>query len=190
MKREAASGKREAGCGKLPESAAWTLLDMQESLARRQALEIERDGLINEMERELAEVREKYGQDLAGAALQLEVEIKLQQAWMGAHKADFDGPPRSIDLPCGTIGYRMGKEHLKPLSKWTWEKVLENLQAMNPAFVRNVPEVDREQLLAQKDDFGKDGLAALGLKVVQDDKPFIEIKRDNTAETAGKVSVT
>ena len=46
-------------------------------------------------------------------------------------------------------------------------------------FIRRTPEVDREQLLAQKDDFGSDGLRSMGLRVVQDDKPFVDIKRED-----------
>lgn len=163
-------------------SKDWTVKDFERSLARRQALEVDFDGMVNEMEREIAAVRDKYGQDLADLHVKVVMETGMQMAWMTANKATFDGPPRSITFACGTAGYRLGQEHLKPFSKWTWEKVLENLQVMNPAFVRQVPEVNREQLLAQKDDFGKDGLAVLGLKVVQDDKPYIEIKRDQTAD--------
>jgi len=164
-------------------SAEWTVKDMERSLARRQALEVELDGLINEMERELAEVRGKYGRDMAAIAIKITTEKQLQGPWMVAHKADFDGPPRSIEFACATIGYRLGQEHLKPISKWTWDKVLKKiLELGNEDFLRRPPEVDREVILANKDALGTEGLKAIGLKVVQDDNPYVEIKRDQTAE--------
>ena len=157
---------------------AMTVEEFAETLAQRQALEIELDGIRNEMEAEMAKVRDQFGMDIASLTIQVETLSKLQLEWMRDHKAEFNGPPRSMDFPTATVGYRLGQPHLKPRSKWTWDKVLETLQKVNPAFIRNVPEVDRESLIAQRDDFGADGLAVFGLKVAQDDKAFIEIKRE------------
>ena len=169
-------------------SADWTLKDMERSLAKRQALTLDLEEAINQLEQNIAALRKAFAPEMTELAIQIDQETKLQLAWMVAHKADFDGPPRSIELPFGTVGYRLGQPRLKPISKWNWEKVLENmLEIGQESFIRRTPEVDREALLAHKDEFGEDGLKAIGLKVVQDDNPFVEIKRDKTAAEIGEV---
>lgn len=156
-----------------------TTEEFTDSLSRRQYLQIELRRVMTMMEGEIANIKASYGQEIANLQLQIESETKAQFAWMKEYKRYFDGPPRSIEFTAAVVGYRLGQPHLKPLSKWTWAKVLEAIQRLNPAFVRNIPEVDREQLLAQQDDFGADGLATFGVKVVQDDNPYIDIKEED-----------
>ena len=185
MKRKA---KKDVPIG-VGTHAEWTVQDFAASLQRRLNLMVECDGLVNSMEREKAAISAEYGPDIADVVGKMDLEEKRQLAWMVSHKADFDGPPRSLSFPCATVGYRLGQEHLKPLSKWTWDKVLEHLiEIGQEEFIRRPPEVDREKLLAHKNIYqAKEWFASIGLKVVQDDKPFIEIKRDQTADQVATV---
>jgi phage host-nuclease inhibitor protein Gam len=156
--------------------------DFENSLLIRKHAEIDLDEQRVAMEQELALVTASYSKRLTDLALKIKAQTARQMEYLEEHKADFDGPPRSIELPSGTIGYRLGQPRLAPISKWTWDKVLNHMleRGINN-FIRRTPEVDREQLLAQKDDFGADGLKAIGLRVVQDDKPFVDVKREDTA---------
>ena len=77
----------------------------------------------------------------------------------------------------GTVGFRTGNPRLKPITKFTWAKVLETIQrsaTFASSYVRTKAEVDREKLLADRDELGADGLRVLGLKVVQEESFFVE----------------
>ena len=61
-----------------------------------------------------------------------------------------------------------------PLSRaWTWEKILEKVRAVLPAFVRERPEVDKEAIISQAEDL-KEYLPMVGVKVTQGESFFIE----------------
>lgn len=157
-----------------------TLGDLDKSITLRQHAELAMEAMNIEIEQECASIRARYAERATELATCIVDESRRQIEYLEAHKSDFDGPPRSRELSAGTVGFRLGQERLVPLSKWTWDKVLQYMldNGINN-FIRRTPEVDREQLLAQKDDFGADGLRSMGLRVVQDDKPFVEIKRED-----------
>ena len=156
-----------------------TLRDVEKSLAGLVQLTLRRNFFINELEGKIADMREQYGEELADLSSDIKAEEKYILEYLAAHKADFDGPPRSVELPAGTIGYRLGQPRLKPLAKWTWDKILETLQADKAeCYLRVKTEVDREALLADAEAQGADVLKGWGLKTVQDDKPFIDLKLD------------
>jgi phage host-nuclease inhibitor protein Gam len=154
-----------------------TLQDAERSLAELQRLCIELDGVTNAMEADKAAVAERFAPQLADLAGDILAERKLLNTYLDTHKADFDGPPRSVQFASGTIGYRLGQPHLKPLSKWTWEKVLSQLPC-GSAYLRQRTEVDKEKLLADAETLGAEGLREIGLRVTQDDKAFVEVNRE------------
>ncbi len=76
----------------------------------------------------------------------------------------------------GTLGFRTGTPALKLLSRaWNWQKVLEACQFILPAFIRNKPEIDKEQIIAQRDEL-REFLPKVGLKVDQGESFFVEPK--------------
>jgi phage host-nuclease inhibitor protein Gam len=99
--------------------------------------------------------------------------------YLEENKKEFEVPPRSIKLAAGTIGFRLGKEHLKPLSKWTWAKVLEALvEKKEKDYLRPSTEVNRERLLEDSKKIGKAGLKEFGLRVEQVDNPFVDVNME------------
>jgi len=59
---------------------------------------------------------------------------------------------KSLELLHGTIGFRTGTPKLKLLRNFNWDRVLEKLTEVLPQFVRKKDEVDKEGLLASRDD--------------------------------------
>jgi len=96
--------------------------------------------------------------------------------WSAANEVEF-GNRKSLVMTHGTVGFRTGNPRLKPITKFTWAKVLETIQrsaTFASSYVRTKAEVDREKLLADRDELGADGLRVLGLKVVQEESFFVE----------------
>jgi phage host-nuclease inhibitor protein Gam len=119
-------------------------------------------------------------------SLQDEIRIKVAalQAWSNANPKEF-GDAKSIRLPSGTLGFRTGQPTVKPLSKWTWEKVLAALKAhplMAGLYVRTVEEVNREKLIADRDTLGAASLRDFGLKLDQGETFYVEPKLETVTK--------
>lgn len=109
--------------------------------------------------------------------IQAEVErlVSLCGSWAELHPEEFD-KRKSIECTHGVFGFRTGTPKLALLSRaWNWDRVLAAVQSMLPNFIREKPEIDKESLLAQRDE--KDiqwALMQCGMKVVQDEAFFVE----------------
>jgi phage host-nuclease inhibitor protein Gam len=158
--------------------------ELERAVTELQRAEIYRDGLVNQMEDELAEVRDRHSPGIADATADVEAERKMILEYLTYYKDLFDGPPRSTEFPAGTVGYRRGPEKLKTLSGWTWARVLEKVKALNvEEWLRTIVDVDKDAIL--RDATGENAdpatpLNQIGLKIAQDDKPFIDINREET----------
>lgn len=129
------------------------------------------------MDAEIAAVRKRYEGNLSVIAADLKAKTETLHAWAEANPQEF-GKKKSVEFTQGTIGFRTGTPRLALLNrKWNWESVLAGLQQLLPAFVRFKPEVDKEALLAQRDEeIIRTMLPRFGMKVVQDEGFFVEPK--------------
>jgi phage host-nuclease inhibitor protein Gam len=94
------------------------------------------------------------------------------------HREDM-GAARSKALNHGRLGFRVGKPMLKPLPKWTFERVLELLQQNHKdEFTRTEQTIRKDAILNST--MTADQLKDLGLRRVQEDRFFYEIKDDST----------
>ena len=85
---------------------------------------------------------------------------------------------KSIELPHGKIGFRTGTPKLKCLFK-KWDDALSKVKEMLPTYVRVKEELDKEGLLANKDNEEVARLFPLcGVKVEQDESFFVEAKKE------------
>lgn len=109
----------------------------------------------------------------------LETEAKglraLLEDWAMANPHEYKRGTKTIELPSGTISQRTTTPSLKLLRGWTWERVLGAVMSTIPNFVRSKPEVDKEAILAQRDELEAMGiLPKIGVKVDQREKWNIE----------------
>jgi phage host-nuclease inhibitor protein Gam len=88
------------------------------------------------------------------------------------------------------IGFRTGTPKLALAKRGgNWNAALECVKAFLPAFIRNKPEIDKEALIAQRDDEPvKWALPQCGLKVTQGESFYIEPHLEQVAEKVQEVA--
>jgi phage host-nuclease inhibitor protein Gam len=92
------------------------------------------------------------------------------------HKDDLFAKRRSKEYAHGTIGYRIGTPKVKPKGI-TLKKALDLIKTMNLPFVRTKEEIDKDKIIASREDEGvMTKLSKIGLHVVQDETFYVETK--------------
>lgn len=134
-----------------------------------------RVSLIAEMDAEILAIKKQYELQLAKQEALIKQAADDLEAWALANP-DLFQKPKSIAMLSGTLGFRTGTPKLALLNRsWTWDKVTAAVVGLLPNFVRNKPEVDKEGLIASRDEI-EEFLPMVGLKVTQDEGFFIEPK--------------
>jgi phage host-nuclease inhibitor protein Gam len=141
---------------------------------------IKRDELKAQMDGYLKEVRERYETQFAYIDNRLEELTALARQWAEANPETFR-PAKSLVLTHGLIGWRTGMPRLKTMAGWNWDMVKEYCRVSLPQYVRLKEEVNREQILADRELLGKT-MSQLGVKVVQDETFFVEPTRTPATE--------
>lgn len=129
------------------------------------------------MDEEIHVVRERYEGNLAEIAKSLDEKMELARNWAEAHPAEF-GNAKSIDMVEGRVGWRTGNPALKPLSGWTWDRVLEKLKALGGlylTYVRTKEEVNKQAILSDRETM-PEMPRLIGCRVVQEEEFFVEPK--------------
>ena len=129
------------------------------------------------MDAEIAAVRKRYEEPLSDAAEGLLLRMVAAQEWAGANPSEF-GKLRSIDMTQAVIGWRTGQPQLKTLSGWTWDRVLERLAsvAQYMGFVRTKQEVDKQGIIAARENLLPEDLRQMGVRIIQEESFFVEPK--------------
>lgn len=136
--------------------------------------------------------REFVQPELTEISASLAILTAKAQAWAEAHPEKF-AKKKSLELTHGTLGFRTGTPKVALLNrKWSWKKALKFTETSLPGFIRHVPEIDKDAILA---DFTNGAataveLASAGLKVVQDESFYIEpnLTKLETRETTPATS--
>lgn len=134
-----------------------------------------------EAEIELAkqEIVRKYELKLQSLNEQREEAVQTLQAYAEHHRDELFKTRKSMELPHGTMGFRMGTPKVEKSKKVTWEGVLEDLRLIDPAFVRTKQEANKDLIIARRMEDGvMSSLRAVGLDVVQDETFFVEAKAE------------
>ena len=128
-----------------------------------------------QMDAELKDVRDRYTLVFAGLQEQIADKMAMARAWAEAHPGEF-GEARSLDLTHAVIGYRTGQPQLKTVTGWTWDRVLERLKTLPGcvSLVRLKEEVNKQQILAEREQLGAERLRQMGLRVAQEETFFVE----------------
>lgn len=155
-----------------------TTIDTREALENRVGeharLTIERARLGAIMSKKIDDIRAAYDATFADIDTSLAAAEADIEAWAALHHAEFV-PRKSLELLHGTIGYRTGQPALKTIKGVRWQDVM-TLLARHPAYIRTILEPDKEAILADRDGLGETGLAALGLRVEQAERFYIDPK--------------
>jgi phage host-nuclease inhibitor protein Gam len=151
--------------------------DIESAVGQLAHATTEKQRLTAEMEQEITLIRARYEGPLGTLAADLETITDAAAEWAARNPAEF-GNRKSLALTHGTIGWRTGNPTLKPLSGWTWDRVLEKLTTQEDwmRFVRTKAEVAKDLLLADREILADTTLKSMGVQVVQNEPFFIEPK--------------
>ncbi len=128
------------------------------------------------MSQEITEVRDRYNVDIDVLNSKLEVANERVYDWMERNPQEF-GSKKSIEFPCGVVGWRMSPPALKTRRGWTWKTVLEKLMEDGiDRFIKVKHDVEKAKIIAERERLGDEELIKMGVEVVQVDEAFIEPK--------------
>jgi len=140
---------------------------------------LQREAEINRvMEDEINEILAKHEESLHSIADEKKKAFDIAHAYCTANKQQLFTKRRSIGLPQGIAGFRLGTPRLCITSGSGWQDVVGRLKELLPDYVRTTDEPARDMLLADrhKPDVAP-LLVQLGLQVVQDDLFYIQPHR-------------
>ena len=144
--------------------------------------------LATVMDAQIQAVRERYEAEFAVATEALDRKVEDIRAWAEANPGEF-GAVRSIETMHGTVGWRTGQPALKTAGGWTFERVLQALKDTGATgYIRVKEEVNKQQLLSNRETLGAEKLREIGLRVVQEETFFVEPNL-TTVEAVGAVRV-
>ncbi len=114
--------------------------------------------------------------------------VKELEAWADKDAATWG--KRSIETPFGSMGYRVSQPTvalIKRIAK-SFDAALELLREKMPSYVREVPQIAKDQILADNAAEVLDhvALGECGLEVKQDDEFWIETAASKDLEDAAK----
>ncbi len=152
------------------------LPEIMETFAKAES---EIKALEGKEELELLEIRKRYV-DLAKSANQKRTEAIGKLEAFGLQNRDkLFTEKRSLPLPHGTIGFRLGQHKIAKPKSLTWDKAATALTESHPDLIRTKVEVDKEKIISQRENKVQAGeLAKIGLTVVQEETFFISLKEE------------
>ena len=140
------------------------------------ATAIARGQLTLAMDEKLNLIRKDYEGRLAELDESLQALFEDMEAWAAFNPCAF-ADKRSVDLVHGTLGFRTGNPALKTVKGVKWEHVLDMLNTNRMAkYVRTTEEPNKDALLADRETIGAEKLSALGLRVEQAERFYVEPK--------------
>lgn len=114
--------------------------------------------------------------------------MKELQVWAEADSHNWE--KKSLETPFGKFGFRVSQPAVVLVKKVarSFKQALEFLQGTLPEYVREVPEIDREAILAadRNGSLEKGVLKACGLEIKQEDEFWVESAASKDLEEAAK----
>lgn len=141
-------------------------------------LHLRLDARRSEMEREIADVRNRHTTDLDTLERELAEKRARVHLWAEDNREIFRGK-KSIECHHGTIGFRSGPPKLERIKPDTsWDLIAQKLRrlAWGAHYVRSPqpqPEVNKEALLADRHKLDNDKLKKAGLRIAQEERFYI-----------------
>lgn len=130
-------------------------------------------------EQQILQVRDRYKTQVADLQDQQAHCFALVQAYSEANKSTLFTRKKSVDWRVGIFGFRTGTPKVDKKRGITWDAALALVKNMGLGFIRTKEEVDRDKIIASRDDAEAMGkLAKIGLSVVQQESFFVEVKEE------------
>lgn len=159
-----------------------TAEEFNEAMGAFAAADARRCRLLAKMDEEVTKVRDKYQDELSGLEKECETQQEVIQTYCEENKEALFNKKRSMDTSHGSVGFRFGTPKLKLLPKMNWVKVLDNLKAYLPSYVRTTEEPAKDRLIIDRElPEVTENLKKVGLMVDNDEKFFIELKKEEMA---------
>lgn len=155
----------------------------QEAMAAYAAADAKGAKIVAQLDTAVTNARAKYDPLITEQMERRDAAFEVIQAYCTENKATLFPKKKSIENTFGIIGFRTGTPKLKTLPRVTWAKVLEKAKSLLPDYVRTKEEVNKETLLADRNNEDvKLHLNEIGVYVDQDETFYIELKKEELAE--------
>jgi phage host-nuclease inhibitor protein Gam len=163
--------------------------EMEQSMAEYRQARIDQQAVTAELNAALTLAREPYDVQLSELNATIDNAFARIKAWAVANPAEFK-KPRSITLPSGTLGYKLGNFTVEPIEKRTLKSIVAFLVTrrgwMKKYCLRVTVALNKEFLLARRVKLERKPklLEKIGIRFVQEDSFYVDAK----IETALPVS--
>lgn len=161
---------------KITRPAIRTRSEMESLVGDIAALKIRERKLTAQMDARIKAARDEYEGALGEIKKSIDEKMAVAQDWAEANPSEF-GTLKSIDLVHAVVGWRIGNPTLKTIAGWTWDRVLESIRDGLDRFIRIKEEVNKAQILAEREQLGPDTLRLYGMRVVQDESFYVDPKQ-------------
>ncbi len=139
--------------------------------------ELEARGLAVKREKEVAKLDEKYDPLFEAYMEQQKVHSAIVQEYCATNREQLFAASKIIKSGTYDVGYRNGKVKIDLVEGKTEEQVLAQLKKHMPDYVRNVEQIAKDRLIAdRKLPNVINAAASCGLRFVADEMFFIKVK--------------
>lgn len=130
------------------------------------------------MDKEIFEIRKKYAEGITHLQQQKDRAFNELESFAALNQELLFSIKRSVKTNHGTFGFRTGKPRFNLFEGINWESITHLLKEILPGYVRMVAEPAKDKLMADRNlpEVAR-YFPALGLKVVQDESFFIDVKK-------------
>lgn len=130
------------------------------------------------MNSELAAIREKYQDRITELNDKKDEQFEVLEVFANETNESW-GKKKSLDLVHGTIGFRTGTPKLKYEKGFNGKSVVAILAEKFPDYVRTVTEINKEKLIADRENDGFQKLCEKAhISIDQDETFFVESKSE------------
>lgn len=133
-----------------------------------------------DIELQTAEIIRRFESKLAKLNEEREEAVANMQNFAEYNRESLFTSRKSMDLPHGVLGFRTGTPKVEKSKKLTWEGIIEDLKALDPSYVRTKEEVNKELIIANRNEpETMFKLNKIGVSVAQEETFFVEPKGED-----------
>ncbi len=128
------------------------------------------------MNEEINKVKSKYQDDITELQESLDEPMQILEVFAKEQQENW-GKRKSTELLHCIIGFRTGTPKVTKDKKYTWELITETFTKLFPNLTRSKVEIDKDAIIAMRDEDGfKEIKEKCFIDVVQDETFFVQTK--------------